>query len=82
MDLCIRVSMRLESPDKLTGHVEADETFIGGKPRNMHTAKRAKKISGTGGKDKTAVMVVLGRGKDGTSKVRTSVIPYRKRKAI
>jgi transposase-like protein len=82
MDHRIRVSFGLESPDKLTGHVEADETFIGGKARNMHKAERARKITGTGGKDKTAVMGILERGKDGTSKVRTSVIANRKRKAI
>src|SRR5713226_7925276 len=66
----------------LSGHVEADETFIGGKARNMHKDKRAAKITGTGGKDKTAVMGILERGKDGTSKVRTAVIPNRKKKAI
>jgi hypothetical protein len=82
MDHRIRVSLGLESPDKLTGHVEADETFIGGKARNMHKAKRAKKITGTGGKDKTAVMGIMQRGKDGTSKVRTAVIPNRQKKAI
>ena len=43
-----------------SGHVEADETFIGGKARNMHEGKRARKITGTGGKDKTAVMGILG----------------------
>ena len=37
------------------GEVEVDETFIGGKARNMHKARAARKISGTGGKDKTAV---------------------------
>jgi hypothetical protein len=68
--------------DKLSGHVEADETFIGGKARNMHVAKKQRRISGTGTKDKTAVMGILERGKDGTSKVRTSVIPNRKKKAI
>src|ERR1019366_3702197 len=36
--------------NKLSGQIEADETFIGGKARNMHVAKRAKKITGTGGK--------------------------------
>src|SRR4029077_19700748 len=34
----------------LSGHVEADETFIGGKARNMHKEKRARKITGTAGK--------------------------------
>ena len=82
MDHRIRVSFGMESPDKLTGHVEADETFIGGKARNMHKANRAARITGTGPKDKTAVMGILERGKDGTSKVRTAVIPNRKKKAI
>ena len=82
MDHRIRVSFGLEAPDKFSGHVEADETFIGGLARNMHKAKRAKRITGTGGKDKTAVMGILERGKDGTSKVRTAVIPNRKKKAI
>ena len=62
----------------LSGHIEADETFIGGKARNMHNGKRAARITGTGGKDKTAVMGILERG----GKVRTSVIPNRKKKAI
>jgi transposase-like protein len=63
---------------KLSGEVEADETFIGGKARNMHAAKCAVKITGTGGKDKTAVMGILERG----GKVRTSVVPNRKKKAL
>ena len=45
--------------NKLSGQIEADETFIGGKARNMHRAKREAKITGTGGKDKTAVMGIL-----------------------
>jgi hypothetical protein len=31
----------------MTGHVEADETFIGQKARNMHKGVRAAKITGT-----------------------------------
>jgi hypothetical protein len=46
----------------LSGEVEADETFIGGKARNMHVAKRERRITRTGGKDKTAVMGILERG--------------------
>jgi transposase-like protein len=64
--------------DKLSGHVEADETFIGGKARNMHKDVKARKITGTGGKDKTMVMGILERG----GKVRTKVIGSRKKKAI
>ena len=64
--------------EKLSGEVEADETFIGGKARNMHKAKRAVKITGTGPKDKTAVMGILERG----GKVRVTVVPNRKKKAL
>ncbi len=62
----------------LSGEVEADETFIGGKARNMHRDVRERKITGTGGKDKTAVMGILERG----GKVRTKVIPNRKKSAL
>src|SRR5438128_208214 len=64
--------------EKLSGEVEADETFIGGKARNMHASKRARTITGTGPKDKTAVMGILERG----GKVRATVIPNRKKKAL
>jgi transposase-like protein len=83
MDHRIRLALGLEPSDKFTGHVEADETFIGQKARNMHASVRARKITGTGGKDKTAVMGILERGKDGKhSTVRTTVIPNRKKKAL
>lgn len=57
--------------------VEVDETFIGGKARNMHVSARKRRITGTGTKDKTAVMGILERG----GKVRASVVPSR-RKAV
>jgi transposase-like protein len=67
----------------MTGEVEADETFIGGKARNMHKWKRAIKITGTGGKDKTMVMGILERGKGGKqSKVRTKAVTNRKKHAL
>ncbi len=81
MDHRIRLALGMGPGPKFTGEVEADETFIGGKARNMHAAKRARRITGTGGKDKTAVMGILERDKDG-SKVRTVVIPNRKKKAL
>ena len=62
----------------LSGEVEADETFIGGKARNMHLAQRRRRITGTGTKDKTAVMGILERG----GKVRATVVPNRKRHAL
>ena len=46
-----RIRLAMQDDDgTLGGQVEVDETFIGGKARNMH--KRKKKITGTGGKDK------------------------------
>lgn len=62
----------------LSGEVEADETFIGGKAGNMHADNRAAKITGTGGKDKTAVMGILERG----GKVRNTVVMNRKKKTL
>jgi hypothetical protein len=38
LDHRIRMSLHNGSIEKLSGHVEADETFIGGKARNMHVA--------------------------------------------
>jgi len=62
----------------LGGEVEVDETYIGGKARNMHKNVRMRRISATGGKDKTAVMGILERG----GKVRTKVVPSTKRKFL
>ncbi len=78
MDHRIRLALTTGTIDKLSGEIEADETFIGGKARNMHAGKRAQRITGTGGKDKTAVMGILERG----GKVRTKVVPNRKKKAL
>jgi transposase-like protein len=74
----IRYALHHGSFEKLTGHVEVDETFIGGKARNMHVAQRRRRITGTGTKDKTAVMGILERG----GKVHTVVVPNRKKHAL
>jgi len=79
LDHRIRFALHQGSFEKmLSGEVEADETFIGGKARNMHVAKRERRITGTGGKDKTPVMGILERG----GKVHTTIIPNRKKKAV
>ncbi len=62
MDHRIRFALGMDSGEKLSGHVEADETFIGGKARNMHVGARRRRITGTGTKDKTAVMGIMERG--------------------
>lgn len=36
----IRLAMKTDAFQKMSGRVEADETFIGGNPKNMHFAKR------------------------------------------
>src|SRR5437879_6465180 len=67
----IRAAMQRGSLDKFSGHVEADETFIGGRARFMHKGRRAAKIKGTGPMGKSAVMGLLERhGPDKTSRVR------------
>jgi transposase-like protein len=79
----IRFALHQGSFEKmLSGEVEADETFIGGKARNMHVEKRIRRITGSGAKDKVPVIGILERGKDGTSKVRTAVVPNRRKKAL
>ena len=67
-----------ENGGKLGGEVEVDETFIGGKSRNMHKDVRARRISGTGGKDKTAVLGMLQRG----GKVKAQVVRNRRKKTL
>ncbi len=83
MDHRIRCMLGLNPTEKASGHVEADETFIGGKSRNMHVSKRARRITGTGGHDKTPVLGILERSKDGKhSTVRTTIVPSTKKKAL
>jgi transposase-like protein len=74
----IRYALHEGTFDKLSGEVEVDETFIGGKARNMHVDKRERRITGTGGKDKTAVMGILERG----GRVRVKVVPNRRKSAL
>ena len=78
----IRKAMQSGSMMKLggngSGEVEADETFIGGKARNMHLSVKQRRITGTGTKDKTAVMGILERG----GNVRAIVVANRKKTAL
>ncbi len=78
MDHRIRFALGMGAVNKLSGEVEADETFIGGKARNMHIAQRKRRITGTGTKDKTAVMGILERG----GRVRATVVPNRKKSTL
>jgi transposase-like protein len=62
MDHRIRMALGMSESPKLSGEVEIDETFIGGKSRNMHKRERARKIHGTGGGDKEIAMGMIERG--------------------
>jgi transposase-like protein len=77
----IRKAMQTGSLMKMGGGgsvVEVDETFIGGKARNMHIAKKQRRITGTGTKDKVAVMGILERG----GNVRTIVVPNHRKPVL
>jgi transposase-like protein len=70
----IRLAMQTGSFKKQSGEVEVDETYIGGKARNMHKGVRKAKGRGTAGK--TIVMGLLERHSEvGHSTVKTDIVP-------
>ena len=72
----VRLAMQdTHTGGKLGGEVEVDETFIGGKARNMHRDKRAEKIHGRGPDGKAIVAAVLERG----GRVRAKVVSTRRK---
>jgi len=79
----LRLALQAENGGKLDGHIEADETFIGGKARNMHASKRRRLgISQSRSMiGKVAVMGLLERHRkdEGGSQVRFKVIANRKK---
>ena len=75
----VRLALTAGSFDKLSGEVEADETYIGGKARNMSKYRRTKKGNSQHRSmaGQVAVMGLLDRHGDGQhSKVRTMVIDH------
>jgi transposase-like protein len=71
----VREAMQDKNATKLAGEVEVDESFIGGKARNMHRERRERVITGTGGKDKAIALGMVERG----GKVRTFAVPNRRK---
>jgi len=55
----IRLAMQSGTFEKLSGEVEADETYIGGLARRMNTKQKRKRGRGTGGVGKAIVMDCL-----------------------
>jgi hypothetical protein len=75
----IRLAMQdEETGGKLSGEVEIDETFIGGKARNMHKSKRTAAIHGRGAVGKAIVLGMLERG----GRVKAKVIKDRNKPSI
>lgn len=82
----IRLAMQNGSLNKLSGHVEVDETYIGGKARNMHKTVLAKRVAEnatprTGRNQnigKVAVMGLLERH----GEIRTMVVAGTKRRHL
>lgn len=72
----IRKAMQTGTFNKFIGPCEVDETYIGGKARNMHKGRR--KAQGTGFEGKVAVLGLLERH----GEVRTTVIPNNRRQHL
>jgi transposase-like protein len=72
----IRLALQHGTFTKLTGEVEVDETFIGGRARNMHVGQR--KAKGRGAVGKAVVMGLLQRH----GEVRTKVVENTRRKTL
>jgi transposase-like protein len=69
-----RLALQGKNGGKLSGEIEADETLIGGKARNMHVGKR-EKARGRDNFGKTIVAAVLERG----GEVRAKVVKTRRK---
>src|SRR6266481_5240279 len=63
--------------------VEADETCFGGLAKNMHRHVKERKIRGTGGSGKEAVLGIVERGGDDrSSRNKTAHVPNVKRRTL
>src|SRR6202042_3707862 len=77
MDHRIRLALQMGSLTKIGGsgsEVEVDETFIGGKARNMHKSRKAR-LTGRIDDDKAVVVGFVERG----GKVRTQIVTKRRK---
>lgn len=81
----LRLALQDKFGGKMDGHIEADETFIGGKARNMHFDKR-KRMGITQGRSMAGKVAVFGllerHGQEGVSQVRLASIKNNKRRNL
>lgn len=78
----LRLALQSETGGKLSGTVEVDETYIGGKARNMHKDRHGRIIkNGSQIAGKVAVMGLLER-RHGASQVRTKVLPATAKRSV
>jgi transposase-like protein len=77
----IRLALQATNTGKIGGRggeVEVDETFIGGKARNMHLSRRKRRLAATGVGGKAPIVGILERG----GELRANVIPTRRKADI
>jgi len=75
----IRLAMQTKTFLRLSGEVEVDETYIGGKARNMHKTVRVRKgITAGRPKHQTPVLGMIERG----GRVKAEVVPDAKAKTL
>jgi transposase-like protein len=81
----LRLALQSEHGGKMDGTVEADETYIGGKARNMHLAKKKRVMMKRGRSiaGKVAVMALLERhANEASSQVRLHVLQSLRRREV
>lgn len=69
----IRKACQFENEHSLSGEVEIDETYVGGKNKNRHANKKVKHSQGRSFKDKTPVLGLIERGGKVVARVVKSV---------
>lgn len=88
MNICYKTALRMShqikllmsdgGSDLLTGTIECDETFVGGKNKNRHKDKKVEKCQGRSFKDKVPVLGILER----KGRVRCFVVDNTKKESI